>query len=114
MAKSLFSLFIAILLALIIIPISFIYNIIVKKDKAKYIFNIAIGIDQLGGSVIYNQPDWTVSSWTYYKAEIQLSNIHKYFMRVIDLFFGKRHCFYAYNNEVSQITKEVLKHKNTL
>jgi len=103
--RSIFLLLVAIILFIIISPIAFIVNFIRKPNKAEYLFNIAIGIDQLGGSILYNQPDWTVSSWTYYQ-----SNRHKehyYFMKLIDLLFGKDHCRKSY-------VYEKLTHKKVL
>lgn len=111
--KSIWLVLLAIVVAIPVLPISFIYNIIVKRDRAGYLKNIAIGIDQLGGSVIYNQPDWTVSSWTYYKAMIQQSKLHIYFMLFIDFFFGKDHCYKSYLNEVDNLHRQLLKHKNS-
>jgi len=61
-------------------------------------WDIAIGLDQLGGAVLYGEPDWTVSSRTFYLR----SRGNRYaamFERLINAFFGKDHCEIAYDNE---------------
>lgn len=99
--KSIFFVLIAFILLIILGPIAFIANLIFRKNKADYLFNIAIGIDQLGGSILYNQPDWTVSGWTYHQFN-KTGHLEYYiFMRLIDFFFGKDHCKEAYYNELS-------------
>lgn len=50
--KSIFFVLIAFILLIILGPIAFIANLIFRKNKADYLFNIAIGIDQLGGEHI--------------------------------------------------------------
>lgn len=63
---------------------------------SRWCFAIAIGIDELFGSIIYCQPDWTVSSYTYYLAEIKHRKWARRFMKVIDFLFGKKHCEKSY------------------
>jgi hypothetical protein len=91
------------LLVTLFLPIFFsnlLIRIFRKKDISNYILNVAIGLDQLGGSVLYNQPDWTVSSWTYIQSKKHIE--HKIFMHFIDFFFGKNHCYNSYINEVNE------------
>jgi len=58
----------------------------------------AIGLDQLGGSILYGEPDWTVSSRTYWLA--RKGNCHAfYFEQFINFFFGKDHCKNSYQHE---------------
>ena len=71
---------------------------VTNKDRlSRYFYNIAIGLDQLGGCLLYNQVDWTISSWTYIQS--QKHKEHYYFMRFIDFFFGKDHCYNSFLNE---------------
>jgi hypothetical protein len=97
------------LLVTLFLPIFFsnlLIRIFRKKDISNYILNVAIGLDQLGGSVLYNQPDWTVSSWTYIQSKKHYT--HKLFMSFIDFFFGERHCEKSYITE-KKIFKEYIK-----
>lgn len=75
-------------------PIAFIINLFRYKFSHEYLFTIAVGIDQLGGSFLYNEEDWTVSSYTYYLCEYK----HKmcWFKKFIDFLFGKNHCERSY------------------
>lgn len=90
---------IAVVLAVGLLPIAFVIGLISNiKNLAKYFFAVAIGIDQLGGSVVYAQPDWTISSYSYY-----LSLKHpkmKYVVKFIDFFFGKDHCKKSFHWEL--------------
>ncbi len=98
MVKQFGLLIVAVLLFALIAPVAFIYGLFVHNLK-RYFFIIAIGIDQLGGSILYMQPDWTISSWTWIRAS-QGSKYHKYFMNIIDFFFGENHCAKAYIKEM--------------
>ena len=89
--KAFFLMILALFLLLLISPFIFIINLFLQDNK-KYFFAIAIGLDQLGGSILYCQPDWTVSSWTYYLSTYKKSKHARYFMYLIDFLFGKDHC----------------------
>lgn len=66
-----------------------------REHIGQYFHTIAIGFDQAGGSILYGQEDWTVSSYTYILA--MRGNRHAYwFMRFIDLLFGNGHCKESY------------------
>jgi len=65
-------------------------------------WNTAIGLDQLGGSILYGQPDWTVSSRTWFLAN-QGHRWAQRFMSVIDAFFGQEHCKNSYAHEFPPI-----------
>ena len=66
-----------------------------RKDFGKYLWAIAIGIDQLGGSVLYGKMNWTVSGYTHYLAT--RGNVWaERFERFIDAIFGQGHCEEAY------------------
>lgn len=62
-----------------------------RESISKYLFTVAIGFDQAGGSILYGQEDWTVSSWTYYLST-QNNKSAIQFMRFIDAIFGHEHC----------------------
>ena len=98
MVKQLGLLSIALILFIIIAPFAFIWGLF-AHDLKRYFKVISIGIDQMGGSILYMQPDWTVSSWTWIRAS-QGSKYHKYFMNIIDFFFGENHCAKAYIKEM--------------
>lgn len=74
-----------------------------RREKIKeYFHTVALGFDQAGGSILYGQEDWTVSSWTY--------NLHRkvnrnatWFMRFIDLLFGAGHCEDSFYNEAQKM-----------
>ena len=99
MLKNFFLMIIAFIIVVIFGPIVFVLNCILRKDKKKYFFAVAIGLDQLGGSILYSRPDWTVSSWTYYLAEYRNRKPAKIFMKFIDSIFGKNHCKNSFNWE---------------
>lgn len=73
-----------------------------KESIGDYMIVIAIGFDQVGGSILYGQEDWTVSSWTYHLA--QSGNIYAEYFRVfIDLIFGKNHCRESFEKEAKEL-----------
>lgn len=108
--KNLVLLIIAAAFFVLIAPIAFILQTlrfaILRKDVEQFFFNVAIGIDQVGGSIIYNEQDWTVSSCTGFHA----ARGNKYaqrFEKVINFLFGKNHCYNAFLWE-SNKNKETL------
>ena len=63
-----------------------------------YFYTLAIGLDQLGGSLIYGLEDWTISSVAYYDATTYKRNI--WFMNLINFLFNdKQHCMKSYYKE---------------
>ncbi|MFY9141558.1 hypothetical protein [Sulfuricurvum sp.] len=104
--KSFLLMLIAILIISIVSIPAIILNMIRKvyrrESISKYLLTIAIGFDQAGGSILYGQEDWTVSSWTYYLE--QCGNKHaQYFRVIIDLIFGKNHCKESYFAEAERL-----------
>ncbi len=69
-----------------------------KERLTDILFTMAIGFDQAGGSVLYEQENFTVSSYTYYLCTKQKKLC--WFMKFIDLIFGKDHCKKSYEWEV--------------
>ena len=105
-----FLLFIA-ALTLIIITSPFIFVInTVRYWSENYWFTVAIGLDQLGGCLLYNEEDWTISSFTYYLCYYK----HKlcWFMKFINLIFGKEHCHRSFLKELNKMEEEALSLKD--
>lgn len=95
--------FLLMLIALIVITIVtlpvIVLNVIRKAYRREsihdYFFIIAIGFDQAGGSILYGQEDWTVSSWTYVLAYRENKEAQR-FMKIINFIFGENHCEKSY------------------
>ena len=95
--------FLLMLLALIIITIvtlpliavSVIRRLLGHGGLDDYFMVVAIGFDQLGGSILYGQEDWTVSSWTYVLAYRENKEAQR-FMKIINFIFGENHCEKSY------------------
>lgn len=95
--------FLLMLIALIVITIVtlpvIVLNVICKAYRREsiqdYFFIIAIGFDQAGGSILYGQEDWTVSSWTYVLAYRENKEAQR-FMKIINFIFGENHCEKSY------------------
>lgn len=95
--------FLLMLIALIVIAIVtlpvIVLNVIRKVYRCEsihdYFFIIAIGFDQAGGSILYGQEDWTVSSWTYVLAYRENKEAQR-FMKIINFIFGENHCEKSY------------------
>lgn len=79
----------------------------------RYLWTVLIGLDQLGGSILYNEPDWTISSRTYHYAHIDpsITDLDRYLARLfesfIDLLFGRGHCMNSYNHEYELHKREL-------
>lgn len=106
--KSLILMLIAIIIVAVLSPIVILLNTIRhlyrRENISDYFFTIAIGFDQAGGSILYKQEDWTVSSWTYNLCRCGNKNACA-FMKFIDLIFGKDHCKNSYEWESQLQTK---------
>lgn len=109
--KSFTLMLIAIILVVVVSPIAIVFNTIRhlyrRENISDYFFTIAIGFDQAGGSILYKQEDWTVSSWTYNLCRRGNKNACV-FMKVIDSIFGKNHCqnSFEWENQLQQKGKE--------
>jgi len=108
--KNLFLVFIAAIIVAVTAPLVIPYKLIIAKRSAisrkEYLFNLAIGLDQFGGSYLYGKPDWTVSSYTHYLS-INGSYSATKFQAVIDFVFGENHCRNSYRNEVRSSEEEL-------
>lgn len=95
--------FLLMLIALIVITIvtlpviigNTIRKVYRRESIHDYFFTIAIGFDQAGGSILYGQEDWTVSSWTYVLAYRGNKEAQR-FMKIINFIFGENHCEKSY------------------
>lgn len=76
-----------------------------KESVSDYMIVVAIGFDQVGGSIIYGQEDWTVSSWTWHLAQSG-NRYAEYFRVFIDLIFGKNHCRDSFEKEAKELKFE--------
>jgi len=74
-------------------------HIIMGKPLSELWWATAIGLDQLGGSILYGEPDWTVSSRTYW-LRARGNRYAFYFEQFINFFFGKNHCENSYKTEI--------------
>ena len=81
---------------------------LMRKDSLKnYFFAIAIGLDQLGGALLFAQPDWTVSSMLHIKSQ-DGNKIALFFRDFVDksaqlLGDSENHCARSYENEVKAV-----------
>ncbi len=101
---NLFLLIVAIILFVPTAPIVFLVNSI-RWFKRDYWLIVAIGIDQLGGSILYGEEDWTISSYTHFLC-------FKYgrfcwLEKFINFWFGEGHCERSYINEQKKMLKEI-------
>lgn len=93
-----------IVMALVTFPL-IVINLMRKLYRGEniqaYFHTIAIGFDQAGGSILYGQEDWTVSSWTYHLHR-KGNGYATWFMEFINLLFrDKFHCENSFFKEAS-------------
>jgi len=74
-------------------------HLIMRKPLPDLWWSTAIGLDQLGGAILYGEPDWTVSSRTYWLAR-KGNRYAFYFEQFINFLFGKNHCGNSYKTEI--------------
>lgn len=70
-----------------------------KKNYKKYLYDVAIGIDELGGTLIYSTKDKTVSHMTGYYV-LQGSILAIMLSKFIDSLFGEDHCVKTYMDDI--------------
>ena len=79
---------------------------LIGRSLERLYWDTAIGLDQLGGAILYGEPDWTISSRTYYLAHVRhgAGDVERWlalaFERLIDALFGRGHCRKSYENEI--------------
>ena len=71
---------------------------LIGRPLTRLWWDTAIGLDQLGGAILYGEPDWTISSRTYWLAR-RGNRWAQRFERLIDCLFGTDHCARSYDNE---------------
>ncbi len=99
-------------------PIAFIVNVARKlyrnDDLEDYFKTIALSFDQAGGSIIYGQENFTISSYTYYLCKSKNNKYACSFMKMIDAVFGKNHCKESYYNEIRRDQKDIYEIKELI
>lgn len=108
-----FGLFVVAYLATTLLtPFVLFVNIIRKnylnESVRKYLKDAAIGFDQAGGSVLYQQENFTISSYTYFLCWYKKNKYACKFMKLIDFIFGKGHCKKAYEWEASNDKQDLM------
>ncbi|WP_281950284.1 hypothetical protein [Nitrosophilus kaiyonis] len=102
---------IAYILVVVLTPVAFVLNIIRKAilghSIKDYIFTASIGFDQAGGSILYEQENWTISSFTYYLCAYKKNKYACMFMRFINFIFGKEHCKRSYIWEITKDSEDL-------
>ena len=78
---------------------------IMRKPLAELWWSVAIGLDQLGGSILYCEPDWTVSSRTYWLRS-KGNRYAAWFEKFINVLFGESHCEESYKKEFGNIKEK--------
>lgn len=96
---------VSITLAPIVFIFTFLSVLIKRESAASYCKVVAIGVDQMLGSILYKTEDWTISSYTYWlSTKNQMGAV--IFSKVIDFFaypFQRNHCATAYQRESEEI-----------
>ena len=73
-----------------------------------YFFVAAVGFDQAGGSILYSQENYTISSYTYYLCT-KVNKNYCSVMKMIDFIFGSEHCKNSYYWEIDKDFKDIEK-----
>lgn len=75
-----------------------------KESISIYLHTVAVSLDQLGGSLLYGEEDWTISSIAFYQYKYKDRN--KWFMCLINfLFQDKMHCENSFETEYRELGK---------
>ena len=98
-----------ILFIILSIPVM-LFNVILKlilgDSVSEYFRNIAVGVDQAGGSIIYDQEKFTISSWTWYMCN-RGYKANCLFMHIINILMGSEtHCEDSFKNEIHEIQED--------
>ena len=96
---------VAYILVTISTPIVVIVRLFFVEDIKEYLRTCAIGFDQAGGSILYSQENFTISSYTYYLCSSK--DRLCWFNKFIDLLFGKDHCKKSYEWEIEHDDEEL-------
>jgi hypothetical protein len=103
---STFELFLSVILGVITTAIigipAFLFSCFNNRNRlSEYLYDVAISIDELGGTLLYGTRDKTVSHMTgFYSLKGNLSAI--IFSKIIDFLFGKNHCVDVYNRDIQK------------
>jgi len=80
------------------IPVLVVMSVRNRRKLPEYWRTVAIGMDQVGGSIIYGTEDWTISSWTHWLCKSRGGRFCR-FERLIDSIFGPGHCARSWDHE---------------
>ena len=103
---STFELFLSVILGVITTTVigipAFLFSCVNNRNRlSEYLYDVAISIDELGGTLLYVTRDKTVSHMTgFYILKGNLSAI--IFGKIIDFLFGKNHCIDVYNRDIQK------------
>ncbi|WP_201353808.1 hypothetical protein [Hydrogenimonas urashimensis] len=92
----------ATLLTPVVVPLNVMRHLWRGTSLGRYFKTAAIGFDQAGGSILYSQEDYTISSYTYYLAIYKGNRQAQWFLRFIDFVFGENHCKNSFENEAAK------------
>ncbi len=105
--KNLFLLVFALLVLVILAPLTFTIRLLFTSQRSDYFYILALGLDRLGAVILYKKLGWTVSSLTFFKYVLtekpfDKKGFHFYFMHLINLLFGdSKHCENSYFWEIN-------------
>jgi len=106
LVKAFLLMLLAAVLVFLIVPFAIVGQmlrfLVMKKPLTELWWDIAIGLDQLGGAILYGEPDWTVSSRTYWLRK-RGNRYAAAFEHVIDFILGRGHCQNAYKHEFGEM-----------
>lgn len=77
-----------------------------RETIKEYFKTVALGFDQVGGSILYGQEDWTVSSWTFYlwrKSEGMNYSACVFMNFINTLFMDDKHCENSFYGEAEKL-----------
>ena len=94
---------VAIILLIVFAPFVFLLRVaLFFRGVENYFHTVAVGIDQLGGSILYDEENHTISAYTHYLA-LQKYRAAIVFEKFINLLaWSNTHCKSAYDFEVSK------------
>ncbi len=85
----------SLLLVTILSPVVFVFQLLRKlyrrSDLSPYFWSVVIGLDQLGGSIVYGKVNWTISGYTGYLAK-RGNRYAVVFEKILDSVLGDNHC----------------------
>lgn len=93
-------------LAVPVIVINVIRKVIVGESLKHYFKMLSWGFDQVGGTILYAQEDWMVSSWTYYlwrNSNGKNRWAYGFMIFINTIFMDKDHCKDSFYDEAKRL-----------